>query len=215
MRNDYLLEETSAKARQVYCHLMREHIRRYRGVDSDYGRRALPVYDGGRRPSDGRRTEPVWPKLARFVLTHRLDLEKLLRLMFRMSQGGQAPPVNVCYSARALELYRQHAEEDAGKRVDEVKIELRSQATLIQQSIALRGAYRALGWTSEDIVRSVLDDPDLGITPLMRYCMAVREGYRDLADKYHGHAQEQYARDPLSYAQGYDQVLPSGFTPVG
>lgn len=206
---DPTTEETASKARTVFCQLMRDYLKRFRGIRSNYGMEPLVQWDGGVRGSDGKKYKPVWPRIASFVLTYRLDLERLLRLVFRLRNGGPPPTPAQCYGERVLELYHQYADKTESQRYTACELRLRSDAETLRRQIILQSSYKTvMNWTDADVVRSVLSDQSLSVSPLLRYSVALQEGYHDIAERYAASALTQYRSDSELYDSVWGSAIP-------
>ena len=112
--SSYFSSNLRAKeARRVYCCYMQKFLRTRDRVESSYGNKVIPNYDGtstGRpRPNEavihrkGREYKEVWPKIEQCAKSSDLSIIELIRSQFEASIDGP-PAATSCYGPRAISM---------------------------------------------------------------------------------------------------------------
>lgn len=195
---DYILEAVANQIRSAYLV--------ERSAISHTGRpyRSSPKWDGG-VDKYGKRHKPIWPKIAKLVLSNHLDPLAFVRAQF--SGRTHNPP-------RPTELLNAKALDRAGRAkacdTQDFTVFFRSQInTYCVEVIRLN---ELMEWPKELIWLTVLKDESLSLSSLFRYCQAVAIGgprFEKVARKYRVAAMLQYIRG----REEYDRVWKDWLSP--
>lgn len=188
-----VLDRLAELARSVYIQERRSFESRRSGMDSYYGERGLGRWDGtdtpGKRDRFGRNCKPVWPEIARFAARNAVDVAGLIRARFAYHTGRNPPEPPDCKTDMALSFLRQRE----GTQGPRLLIRLESERTKASVELLIRSRYvERFGWTPEQVVQSVIDDPTLDLSPLFRVILAGEHRLPDLVDAYFVLAVQQY-----------------------
>jgi len=164
-------------------------------------------WDGG-YDNDGKLHKSIWPKIAEFMIKYKLDPAICIMLRFDMARrsGTSKPPMpNQIALEKYLELYRSGlAEQDrnvAAIRTSEVAA-FRAQLAFWMQHP---------GMTPKDAYNLVLNDLDLFVSPLTRYCSAVSLNLPAIAELFYDRAMVQYMSAPDAYDNVWRGHIPHEF----
>lgn len=165
-----------------------------------------PRYDGG-EDENGHHHEPVWPKIARFMITHHLDPYFCIRKRFEIARAGSAPWPNQIAVDAYLDIYTGEKEILTQQDV-QVAFDLEKQYC----RVALTSTrYNREGVSKDMVWKSLLLDDLLEISPLMRYCLARQLGLTKVAELFVMRAMTQYVIAPKTYDVVWGGSIPEDF----
>lgn len=159
-----------------------------------------PFWDGGKLRS-GKRRRPIWPTLAKFIKSNRLNPEQLVHRYFAMCELKETPLPNHLNSALALEKYKTYS----------VNLEWTISSGLDAELAVLEGRVYDLteyGVPEFEAVKSMLLDANFDLSPLVRYCMALKFKMDDIAEYSKQAALWQYMSDVELYQRYWKKILP-------
>jgi hypothetical protein len=153
---------------------------------------------------------PIWIKLAREFATRRIDPQEYIRTQFERLDSLEAritePPQ--LFSERCLARW----DLAVSKRGETFALALHVQKTLARDSIlSVQYQYNLRG---DDAYANVLLDPQLALSSLFRYCLALSIGgprMRQVARRFEVGACIQYQRYRRHYKRYWKEFLPVGF----
>lgn len=188
-----MLDRLAEMARSTYIQERRSFEARRSGMESYYGEKGLGRWDGTDKPGKqdrfGRNCKPVWPEIARFAARNGVDVAGLIRARFAYHTGRNPPEPPDCKTDLALSFLRQR-ESTQGPRL---VIRLTSERSSADVELLIRSRYiERFGWTPEQVVRSVIDDPTLDLSPLFRVILAGEHKLPHLVEAYFPLAVQQY-----------------------
>lgn len=193
---DPILTALAEQVRSLYCACMRE----YTG-DPGYGTRAMPQWDGDAEGKHGRRSTPVWPRIAHCILRTGADPYQFIRAQFFVSKSSKPPAPNMMYSDAAVAKYavfKDYARKEIEQRVGSADN---------QVFVHTLPLTKNLGWPYEKALDYVLRDETVRITPLVRYCYAVAAGLA-IASQFREAALCQYVFQVPEYDAVLQQRIP-------
>jgi hypothetical protein len=204
-----ILADTANVIREVYIEERRNLHASQTGMPSYYA--PGKHWDGGEpKPHQpGKYTEPIWPKIAKFVLDFSVDPEKYVRTQFRLRAANAAIlQPNMLTTQVAMAKYRQASSENFTREM--LREEFEQQKLALTLAIARYNDFP--GWTENERHCSMISDSTVHITPLMRFCVANSLGITRIADYYYDDAQRQYLWQPDDYDKIWKGWLPEFFT---
>ena len=160
-----------------------------------------PALDGG-TDCYGRKYQPIWPKLAQFVISNKLDPAKFVKAQFESCKGKPPVSPNVLMSQLAITRYINYVAKNSDEEA--IKIALDSQT---------RSAMNAVDWYTllygpgTPAYRAVIIDTSLPLSALFRYSLAVSSGQDDLQRAIFDVAVEQYMCDREAYDQIWKDLI--------
>lgn len=162
-----------------------------------------PAWDGG-VSQFGRRYQPVWPKIAEFMLRNGAEPLAYLRAQFWHADPEKPPRASQLMSQDGLQRYERYrlniVEDTRVKFLWEVEA-IRCEVVPLQD---------ALKWDYSRALRcAISNERSVSASPLTRYCLAMEYGHTDVAASFYDRALLQYAFQK----QVYDEVLPAGSVP--
>lgn len=172
---------------------------------SDWGNRYMPEWDGG-QTRDGRRKQSIWPKIAKFCIDNSLDPQTLIKAIFHRCKLTPPMPNMACgqHALAAYAIYASPGSEDDLRQ--QAHIALESQQAAFDTGMHwLSTVYPA---DKPTLQRIALSDSKCALTLLFRYCIAVANGFDDIAKKYYPGALEQYVSDRNVYDYVWSDLLP-------
>lgn len=200
-----LLEEMTQRVREAYILERRRWELRVTGRPSDY--RSSEKWDGGENPRTGKRTAGVWPKVAAFVLEHRLEPCAFIRSQFEdVVDRDRCPLPNQLYNQNALGRWKERSTSDlriVAVYLDACKSNVQLQVMDTKETMP--------EWSEREVWAFVLTDGTTELDPLFRYCMAEKLGLVDVADTYEESAAAQYVRDEPNYDEIWGDLIPYEF----
>lgn len=193
----------AAAVRETYIQERRKFESRLTGVESEYGKGHIQKWDGtaskgfyGKIKPDkyGREFKPVWPKIAEFAFKNKVDPLFLIRSVFSNTRGVRPPEPGDMISRAALKLCQSDVSAEflnqyLAKLEDVFINEVNTRNFFVVKK----------GWTGERLLRSILSDMTLPMTPLYRHCLASRLGFSDIKDHFLKDACLQYIRNREAY----------------
>jgi len=153
--------------------------------------------------------ESVWSKKYRSLLSHHLQPEQYLRVLF-YGVGGTAKPPPTPQQLDA-ESYREIYRETQKTLFDQVQCRLRSQASIGRTQARLACDD---GESVEDAVYAVVCDSSLPLSPLFRYCLASSQSgdrFRIKQRQLELPAALQFTVCPAIYSELLGKSLPDEF----
>lgn len=197
---DALLDRIAEMARSTYINERRSFEARRTGMESYYGQKGLGRWDGteepGKRDRFGRNCKPVWPEIARFAARNGADVAGLIRARFAYHTGRNPPEPPDCKTELALTFLRQR-ESTQGPQL---LLRLEGERAQTRVELLVRSRYiERFGWTPEQVVLSVIDDPTLDLSPLFRVILAGEHKLPHLVEAYFPLAVQQYQSARLYY----------------
>lgn len=201
-QDEKLIEAVAAMCRDAYI-INRTAADTTVGLAGRY--KPAPVFDGGKSRS-GKEYKPVWPKIARFMLKHRLCPYVATQALFsQFAEAGRPPfPTHVA-SDKRLKLYR-----TAQKHVAEgVKASLMSNIGYARSRVLV--AQSKDGGSRKDITARVILDGEGVLSDLFCYCLARSEGLDKLAEQFEAAAVIQFLAAEEAYRKHWRQWLPEDF----
>lgn len=188
------LQVIADEVRRVY--IMQCRIKK---GDPDYGRHNMERWDGG-RDSNGRRHNPIWPKIAANIATYEADPFDFIVAQF-WQVSTRVPLPNMMIGQEALARYQTYQEHCGKSLAQQLDYELMLvQAELVPLMRAGREYVRA--------VRYAVSASFTKISTLLRYCIMVQEGQQDLAAVYHDRALFQYTFQKAAYDSAWGSRIP-------
>lgn len=190
---DEVFDRLAELARSTYIQARRDFESRRTGMESYYGERGLGRWDGTDKPGKqdrfGRNCKPVWPEIARFAARNGADVTALIRARFAYHTGRNAPEPPDCKTEQALTFLRQLE----ASRGPQLVLRLESERMKTRTELLIRSRYiDSLGWTPERVVRSVIDDPTLDLSPLFRVILAGEHNLPHLVKAFFALAVQEY-----------------------
>lgn len=202
------LREHYRQLRTCYVVEYRRFVNRYQGYDpADYGRRSMPVWDGGTDDS-GKTHQAVWPRLAHFALSNRVSPFELTRAVFHGWGNHQSPPTpRQLMSEKSLALVGIFRANKA--RAIEVSVIAARSALAAELSAALRSAPPERS-RAQVAVSVIMDRSQAPV--LVKYCAAIACGVAELAWQLRHQAALEYLAYPEEWARALGEYLPEDFT---
>jgi hypothetical protein len=164
-----------------------------------------PLYDGGERPTDGRKFECVWPKLSQFIMDNGIDPRVFLRGAFTSTIGNSPPQPNMFMNAKILTL----AKRSSYVTTDSLRIAYQSFLRKTQYEMRLRVAENV--HPLETIFKIVISAPGIDTRPVFRYCMAIEAGLPKVAEVFVADAIIDYLFNIDAYESVIGKRLPDDF----
>lgn len=197
-----LLQAYAAAIREAYCSTRNRWHQMNEGIDSDWGGHPLPRYDGG-MDSAGRMHRSIWERIARFIIEKRVSPIRYIEAQFRSVVGTPPEPGSLC-SEFAYRRYEGH---------NQAEVSVLSRLFKFQkEKLALESvkfcALRTMGWTDRDVCSAVLQNTQVEMSALFRYCEAVRVGLDDVAEEFQTAASIQYLASPEAYDEVWGDYIP-------
>jgi hypothetical protein len=205
--------------RETYVNERRKFESRLSGRHSDYGFRHMPKWDGTEdaNPGSNRKLttdrygktyKPIWPKIAAFALKHNVDPLLLIKTRFINTRGPRPPEPTDCMCQAALEacVSERTSVDDLNKRLYEFQ-------DIFEKEVESKARYMVrFSWSPDDVFQSVILDLTLPLSCLYRYCLAVVNGFNDLASVNKPEAILEYLRDSKAYDESaWFELIPKQF----
>lgn len=195
------------RVRAAYILSMMQYQKRQNGKEYE-SYRPCPWWDGGWCQIRNRRVwrKPVWPSLARFMMEHALSPETYVHVIFASLGPHEHPPKPNQLGGESY--YRRYQRIVAsGQLEDDIRLQFEIQKNLVRKvTVGNMDLYK----TRKGVQIGVLCSPE-PIHPLVRYCLAVREGFEDLAERFFPRAAVQYMEAPDVYDKVWKEWIPPGF----
>lgn len=163
-----------------------------------------PKWDGG-DDQRGHTHTPIWPRIAKFALRHNLDPYRMTAIRFGIARGEHPPFPNQIPIETHLEVYRS-GHTPISVRDAELDKSSEMQRCAMEIVLAMDGLERQAD--RRTACRSVLFNELLPLSPLLRYSLALAEGFDDIADAYEVAAALQYAQAPDVYIAVWGNLIP-------
>ena len=184
--------------RTIYCTCRRE---RGGPQAATYGEKYMSQWDGGETPQ-GRRATAVWPKIAEKLVQCGADPVDFIRAQFENANWARPPAPNSLLSEAAVDRWRTY-KEGAGEKLQRL-----IESDVNQVSLHVLPLTVTLKWPYKKALEHVLCNRSLPVTPLIRYCFAVREELLDAAAQYREPALLQYVLQLDDYASLMADMIP-------
>ena len=155
-----------------------------------------PKWDGTDFP-DCYSEKAVWPKIARFMLENSLDPYICIwaRFQLQVSNNISRP---VMPNQIALGKYLTMYEEAVEDRGDAIKHQFEFEKSYLVTEMKLLGRSDPK-MKNKEVFETVLLDETIPVSPLLRYCIAMQEGFNKIGDWFFDLACKQYQRFPKLY----------------
>lgn len=198
--NNRELEDLADRIRKLWISEHQAFVKRKTGKSCSW--QSSPTYDGTKRNASGHKTTCIWLKIATFCVEQNWDYIRLVRAMFDQHKF-QVPPVPThAYGKIAEQRYHASLLESPSDVLAEMQIQLS------EFERALFVAKPLYGETPE-AVHYVLSDRALSLSALFRYCLAFREGFKDLMDLWKPDARRQYYNSKSKYDSVWGDCIPA------
>ena len=162
-------------------------------------------WDGGMHR--GKEYKSIWPRIANFMLKHRLNPFMAVRTVFDTAVGSRNPPFpNMLLSTNYLADY----EIAKLQARNEVRGQLESNIAYARTQIHFQ--MQIFKRSHREAVLDIVLSPQSHLSELFRYCLAHAEGYDGTADKYLPRAIMQYAGLEDVYTDLWKKWLPKKLT---
>jgi hypothetical protein len=181
---------------------LRAHNFNLTGRASDYGSQPILAWDGGRSMRSGRTFKPAWGRLIQTASSANVSPFDVIRVALRAHKGAEPPPPNKVITAMNVELARR--ETDRLPFFEEALKVAREALALEFHKLRANQAYSgdAARWTA------LLLNCRLDISPLLRYCEALRQNLPRVATHWFIPAVGQYLPDRALYDEVWRDELP-------
>ena len=203
-RSDSLLEDLARTCREIYIKERQAYELSVRGKATRYN--PGPKWDGG-TTKEGTETQPIWPRMAKFMLKHNLDPQQCIQFRFMQGSRGVYRPVlpNQIAVPKYLEDYQGMTEEiraNLGHAFEFERAFCRKRLTVMQHL-----GTESLG----DILDEVLLNDGYPLSPLFRYSLARDTRRKAVSRRYRREALTQYLRFPDDYDEIWGDSIPDTF----
>lgn len=188
------MDEVAALVRALYC----AEYRRMSPAAANYGEVRIPRWDGGEDPNTGRVYQPVWPKIATFLMTRNIEPGAYIAVQFAHRRGLTPPAPNTLISANAIQRWEAHAKLELPILTGEWR---RQQTALEMRLRELRQTHPQAS-EQQILVTAIHDQHVVDVSALFRYCAAMHYGLPQVAERYAAAALNQY----LMQRRQYDAV---------
>lgn len=195
--NNQQLASLAEQVRTVYCLCFRDVT-----GQRNYGDSPIPRWDGDSEGISGRRSTPVWPKIAETIVRCGADPVQFVRSQFYDGKRARPPYPNQMYSDEAVarwEAFRETAKRNLSQRLT---------SDLNQIQISVLPLTANLGWDYRRALDYALKSPTCGASPLIRYCVAVKEAL-PVASEFRERALLQY----VFQLDDYDDLIANQIPP--
>jgi hypothetical protein len=192
------LAAAAAAARRTYVGRRRAAELEQHGIESDWGSRYMPAWDGGDTERGYRAS--AWDAVAALCLKNGWDVEAYVAAQFHAA--GDPPRPNTLAGDAAVLRYRTH-ERAAPKRQQQLR---RNEHARFLHAVdeRVRG-----GLTTAQALRAALRDQlEVDVRPLYRVAAALACGDREVAEAFLTAAVDQYARDRVAYDAAWGDAIP-------
>ncbi len=192
------------RAVYVRCRSLAESMRR--AVKFDY--RPPRSYDQGSGGGERKVQAPVWLRLARWLVGHKLEPLRYVHYHLLQPDLERMPEPADLMSATARERFLAQRRQ----RLGDVRRALPAERTAFFEAVSL--AELMTGKQGTEIWGDVLTDDTVSLSPLFRYCLAKSVGgvsFERIAAYYRSSALAQFSQYPAAYARYWEAVLPAGF----
>lgn len=167
-----------------------------------------PRWDGG-ETDDGVEMQPIWPKIAAFMIKHELEPIACIRKRFLLAKGSTPPwPTQIAVDTY-LDLY---------KGLKEVISEEETAIRFNLDKEYCRAAISSSRYPFEDQTKrwtAMLLDSALDVSPLMRYCLADQLKLPEVKAMLESRALRQYMLAPSVYDKVWGSHIPAELTETG
>lgn len=185
------VDGVAALIRALYC----AEYRRMSPAAANYGDVRIPRWDGGQDPNTGRVYQPVWPKLARFLMTRNIEPATYIATQFSHRRGLTPPAPNTLMSQVALERW----EAQARLELPILTGEWQRQHTALTMRITELRQTHPTATEQQILVTAIHDQHVVDVSMLFRYCAAVRHALPQVAARYAAAALNQYLMQRRQY----------------
>lgn len=194
--SQYQLEQLADYIRTKYIYERRAFETSKSGVSSSYGNKNMTVWDGGTDKRGVNRSN-IWLKIAKVVIQNELDPDILVYLLFNNHNDYNAPTPNMLLNQELIEL----AKKDKYNVLQQLQLAIKLE---MEKLVLIANEIRETTNVDENTaLRAALVGPNLEISPLVRYCIAMNSNNDDIAKEYFPKASMQY----ISKKALYDKIL--------
>jgi len=199
--------ETGEEIRKAYAF----HRSRYEsfkvGSTVEY---RVPVYfdRGVQATPEKKATLPLWPRVARKCFQMGVDPISLVRFAFSKSVFKEVPEPTHLMGDKLFAEFR----ESQLQKGQEGAAALAAEKSYLSDRIAFLVAVA--GKADVDAWADALTDAQIGVSPLLRYCVAKSIGslrFEKIASVYEGDAAMQFVMNQRAYEENWEAMLPPGF----
>lgn len=162
-------------------------------------------WDGGVQ-SGGKISKSYWPKIAEFVREHNINPFAAYEVLFDNNNIFNSVPAPSFLNDLSLVNDYVAASDNA---IITIKNQLASDTSVVTTRIIVEQSLDGADKTKS--VTVVLTQPQLKISPLFKYCLAVSENLTELATKFKKSALLQYIMYTKEYDKAWEHVLPVSF----
>jgi hypothetical protein len=177
------------------------------------------VYWDGGETSKGHRRSSIWKRIAKFCLRNKVDHFDYVQHIFTSPAAYRAPQPNQLLGDNYLRSFQKACCGVGNRsRLRHIREAYEWQLSRLQEKIydwedvVEHDTERT--YSAASIQRAILGDNELGLTPLFRFCLAMKQGLEDVADYYYGSAILQYLRFPREYRKVWGDMIPPWFHKV-
>lgn len=186
------------------CRLAYMVARRRRAASTGASFSMSDRWDGGVR--GGKATKSYWPSVSKFVREHNINPFAAYEVLFANKKlFEQAPPPAFLND---LSLVNDYVSASDNALIT-IKNQLASDTSVVTTRIIVEQSLDGADKTKSVLV--VLTQPQLKISPLFKYCLAVSEDLDQLAAKFKKSAMLQYVMYTKEYDKAWEHVLPVSF----
>jgi hypothetical protein len=196
--------------RDVWIRERRRYEEQLTGKPSRYARGDyLPRYDGG-EDGAGRTHKPFWPKAARYFVMYNLNPRRWVRYALGTFQAQGRRDTRRFATPHALvsEELRKKYTEYLKELPERFRAELDSQSSTAMLRFRQRARSKALDYTRDQALASVLLDLSLPLSALFRYSAAEAGGLPDVATRFFDPALMQYFFEQELYDTAWEGYIP-------
>lgn len=178
--------------------------------------KSSPWWDGGLvRAADGktRQRSSIWVKAAELLLEQRAPALPFVRYLFTRSPR-KLPGPNHLVSRKLLHAFLSEQEGLLQISRRDLSVAMRTQEDAFRSGM---GWYRdavemgMMDLTEEEAIETTLLDPELNMSALYRYCVALRYGLAHVQARYYQAALRQYAGMASVYDELWGELIPQDF----
>lgn len=196
------IRKQSLAAREHFFVLLRNWYQTRGEEKPRLGLEEIPRWDGGTDRYDVE-WKPVWPKLVYFCLQNRINPIQYLSCLFDCYGIASYPDPKNIMNPSHLERFQKWSARFSNEP-EKVKSELDCFAC----EKAKRSIRVMFGYSEDQIVQSVIADPTLRVSPLVRFCLANRHNMTRLSQELFVSALTQYRQSPSAYNTNLGDLIP-------
>jgi hypothetical protein len=204
---DVELEELGQRIRQCWVEEQRNFSLRTSGAAGDWGEKHMTKWDGG-TDSLGKEHASVWLKIARFCMDNNLEPFQLIRAMFYDALPALPPRPNQAHGNYALEKYRHFTSPGTYLEIKN----LYTSKFETQKQYVTSNVFSRIKYSGRDEITAwklAITEKGAPLSPLFRYCVAINQGWTDIASMYAEKARVQYLYSPKLYDAVWQEWIPN------